>query len=385
MSKENFCCKPDSIESGDKIGLVNPVGKMNKEYAETAVPRVISYLEKKGYQVAGRKIKNRERFIEGIQDPNILFDYHDPYLTVDEQEIRFNPYTTKRISYLSLNNPSPRERAQLFNEAVTNCNAIFPLVGNRFGMDIIDHVDYASFREHKPVFVTFSAASAFLLHLHLRSNTVVFYGPHVHFLAGYENQYTTSSFWHLLEQRSAPFVLENIYSSLSEQNIPLSEKIPFLSYKINQGSSLVAGKLIPVFLFSLEEVAKHKRTDFDPEGKILMVEADERSYKDCFAALQSIHQRTDLSRLSALVFASFIAFKPGSRKLRKELLDPAKIREFVLKTRKLLKENVPIIYGFPMGHSRYKLTIPMGIQAELDLETGNIILQENPFSNIKST
>ncbi len=37
MSKENLCYKPNSLERGDKIGLVNPVGEMNKEYAEIAV------------------------------------------------------------------------------------------------------------------------------------------------------------------------------------------------------------------------------------------------------------------------------------------------------------------------------------------------------------
>jgi muramoyltetrapeptide carboxypeptidase LdcA involved in peptidoglycan recycling len=36
-----------------------------------------------------------------------------------------------------------------------------------------------------------------------------------------------------------------------------------------------------------------------------------------------------------------------------------------------------------MGHSKDKLTIPMGVQAELDIETGNIVLKESPFSNIK--
>lgn len=385
MSKESFCYKPKSLERGDKIGLVNPVGEMNKEYAEYAVPKVISYLEKRGYQVAERGIKNRERFTEGIQDPNILFNYYDPYLPVDEQEICLNPYTMVRRSFLALNNPSSDERAVSFNEAVASCQAIFPLVGNRFGLDIVNQIDYAAFQERRPIFITFSAASAFLLHLHLRTNTEVFYGPHIHFLAGYENQYTRSSFWDLLEQRGTPFVLENIYSPASQQNIPPSEKIPFLSYKIDQGPSLVAGRLIPIFLFSLEEVIKHQGTDFDPQGKILMVEADERSYDDCFAALQSIHQRVDLSRLSALILASFIAFKPESKTLREELLNPVNIQEFVLRIRKLLKDNIPVIYGFPMGHSKYKLTIPMGVQAELNLETGNIALKESPFYNTKPT
>lgn len=381
MSKETFCYKPKSLESGDKIGLVNPVGEMNQEYAETTIPKVTSYLIRRGYRIAEQRINSR-KLIEGIQDPNILADYYDPYST-DEQEIRLNPYTTKRRNFLALNNPSPRKRAQLFNEAVANCKAIFPLVGNRFGMDIIDYIDYEAFRERKPIFVTFSAASAFLLHLHLRTNTEVFYGPHIHFLAGYENRYTVSSFWNLLEQKNPPSILENIYSSADRQNIPLSEKIPFFSYKVDQGSSMVAGRLIPVFLFSLEKVITERNTDFNPNGKILMVEADERSYDDCLAALQSIHQQINLSNLSALVLASFIAFKPQSLSLKKELLDPTNAHEFTLKVRSLLNDNVPVIYGFPMGHSKYKLTIPMGIQAELDVETGNITFKENPFSNSK--
>lgn len=384
MSKETFCYKPKSLEAGDKIGLANPVGEMNQEYAENAISGVISYLEKRGYQVAKGKIKNRKKFIEGIQDPSILLDYHDPYSTTDEQEIRFNPYAIRRRSFLALDNPSSKERARLFNEAVANCEAIFPLVGNRFGMDIIDHIDYTVFRERKPILVTFSAASAFLLHLHLRTNTEVFYGPHIHFLAGYENSYTVSSFWNLLEQKNPSSALKNIYSSVDKQNIPSPERIPFLSYKTDQGSPLVAGRLIPVFLFSLEEVIKQGNTDFDPSGKILMVEADERSYDDCLTALQSIHQQTNLSNLSALVLASFIAFKSESSILRKELLNPVKAQEFALRVRRLLKDNVPVVYGFPMGHSKCKLTIPMGIQVELDIETGDINLKENPFSNTKS-
>jgi muramoyltetrapeptide carboxypeptidase LdcA involved in peptidoglycan recycling len=389
MSRESFCYKPKSLEAGDKIGLINPVGAMNKKYAATAIPRVTSDLERKGFIIGEPEITNKKKaLVEGIQDPYILIDYHDPYLT--DEEIRLNPYYINRRSFLAFNNPSSIERARLFNEAVACCHAVFPLVGNRFGMDIIHLIDYGAFRNRRPVIVTYSAASALLLILHLRTNTVVFYGPHIHFLAGgYENDYTASSFWNLLRQKGQEansggnklLVLKNIYSDPEESHIPPSEKIPFFGYKTNQVPPLVAGKLTPVFLFSLKEVLEQGKTDFDPEGRILMVEADERNYDDCLAALQLAHQLTDLSKLSALVLASFIAFKPESAALRDELLDPVKIQEFVLGVRKLLKDNVPVIYGFPMGHSKYKLTIPMGVQAKLNIETGNIVLEESPFSN----
>ena len=203
----------------------------------------------------------------------------------------------------------------------------------------------------------------------------------MHFLAGYENDYTVSSFWNLLKQRGSQYVLSNIYSIAEEQSLLSSEKIPFFSYRTNQTSSLVAGKLMPIFLFSLTEIVKQGRTDFNPEGMILMVEADERNYDDCFAALELVHRQTDLSKLSALVLASFIAFKSESIALRNELLSPVNVQGFVLRVRRLLKDNVPVVYGFPMGHSKYKLTIPMGVQAELDIQTGNITLKESPFSN----
>ena len=77
-----------------------------------------------------------------------------------------------------------------------------------------------------------------------------------------------------------------------------------------------------------------------------------------------------------------MGYTPPSAELKNELFDPVEIQKFVLKVRQLLKDNVPVVYGFPMGHAKYKLTIPMGIQAELDIETGDIILKESPFSNI---
>jgi len=379
MDKERFCYKPKSLELGDKIGLVNPVGAMNPRYAETTVPRVISFLERRGYQIPEQRGINRGRLTEGIQDPDILADYYDPYLT-SEEEIRLNPLTMRRRSFLTFKDSSPQERAQLFNQAVATCKAIFPLVGNRFGLDITPYVDYDKFREQRPIFVTFSAASAFLFYLHRETDTVVFYGPHIHFLVGCENEYTRSAFWDFLSWRYPQFVLRNIYSD-PDVLFPPEERIPLFAYKEDQSPAYTLGRLMPIFLFSLERVIEQESTNFDPEGKILMVEADERSYDDCFKALSFIHQRTDLSRLSALVLASFVAFKPGSSNLRDELLNPANAKEFTLRVRKLLKDNIPVIYGFPMGHSKYKLTIPMGIQAELNIETGDITLKESPFSN----
>ncbi|MCB9802136.1 MAG: LD-carboxypeptidase [Pseudomonadales bacterium] len=375
MRENTSLYKPHALQKGDEIGLVSPVGEMNKQYERSALTKTLLYLKSRGYRIGDAEI-NKTTLIEGVQDPQILLDYYDPYV-FDGREVCLNPFRMMRRSFLGKNNSSSEERVDLFNQAVAQCRAVLPLVGNRFGLDIVDQVDYVAFQRNKPIFVTFSAASAFLLHLHLNTNVEVFYGPHVHFLAGrYENNYTESSFWEMLTKKKTPFLLENIYSS--ENNI-IGKEIPFIGHH-NQSSSSVTGTLLPIFLFSLEKVIKQESIDFDPRGKILILEADERSYEECLEALQLIHERVNLSNLSALVLASFIAFKQESIELRNSLLDRNKIAEFVSNVRALLDDNIPVIYGFPMGHSKHKLTIPMGIKAELDIETGDITIIESLFS-----
>jgi len=368
MGAESKLGKPMRLRFGDRVGLVNTVGDISPKYAGQTLSNAFRYLESKGYKIVEQPT-DKTKLLDGVQNPEILADYYDPYIT-DESSVRFNPYNATRRSFLTSDGSSVEERARLFNEAVEKCRILFPMVGNKFGLDVVDLIDYSRFARNKPIFTTFSAASAFLLKLHFQTNTVVFYGPHIHFLASTENKFTESSFWNFINQVSNWDRMQNNYS-------------PFFGYETEQSGVSVVGKLMPMFLFSLEEIVKRGRLDIDPKNKILILEADERSYDECLEALKVIHSGVDLTKLSALVLASFATFKPDSEELGGELSKQDNIIEFVAKTRKLLKGNTPVIYGFPMGHSKDKLTIPMGITAELDLHSGDVILKENPFSDTR--
>lgn len=39
--------------------------------------------------------------------------------------------------------------------------------------------------------------------------------------------------------------------------------------------------------------------------------------------------------------------------------------------------GVPVLYGFPCGHSRYRATLPLGVMAELDADAGRLSLLEH--------
>ena len=42
----------------------------------------------------------------------------------------------------------------------------------------------------------------------------------------------------------------------------------------------------------------------------------------------------------------------------------------------LVPLDVPLIYGFPSGHSKYRASIPMGVRAELDADAGTLTILE---------
>lgn len=48
----------------------------------------------------------------------------------------------------------------------------------------------------------------------------------------------------------------------------------------------------------------------------------------------------------------------------------------------LSKLKCPSAYGFPIGHIKEQWTLPQGILAEVDFSAGELILRENPFSDI---
>ena len=139
-------------------------------------------------------------------------------------------------------------------------------------------------------------------------------------------------------------------------------------------------QFLPSFLQSLEK-ALASGIEVDFSDRIVLVESDEIGFERAFSILKKIKTEASLTEAAAIVLASFVTYKqnPPNEKLIRELSDRDNIRQFIDDVKRLTDDNLPIIYGFPMGHLKYKLTIPMGVEATLNSETGDITLLESPF------
>lgn len=330
--------KPSKLKEGDSVALVSPVNLPPKEYR--ADDAIMQYLISVGY----------------------------------------NP-----SSYVA-SADTEKNRVDNFNNAInSDTRALLPISGNRYGENILHRLDYEAFQRNKPIYCTFSAASALLLALHFRTGVTTFYGPHISFIhtgASFrENDFTVNSFWNTLtgEEKSE---ITNIYS---RSPIPTDgEPVPFIGTSESQTGNTAKGRLLPSFLQSLERVID-KGVEVDFRNRIVIVESDETSFERALEIFESIKGQSNIQDASAIVLASFIIHKksPPNPELQKQLYDPHEVEKFRKSIADTLSSNVPIIYGFPMGHLRYKLTIPMGIQATLNLETGDISLEESAFSDSK--
>jgi muramoyltetrapeptide carboxypeptidase LdcA involved in peptidoglycan recycling len=349
--------KPDVLKPGDEVTLVSPVNIPPKQYRNYETYR--EYLTKKGFRTPES----------------------------------FHTSDTDTVS----------QRVNLFNMAIrSGAKALFPVAGNAYAGKVLHRIDYEAFEKEKPIFCTFSAASVLLMALHERSRVPVFYGPHLSFISSTSefrrDPFAEDSFWNMIMQKDevgtdvppelAQYVFKwngskKLTNLFAENPQPSKNNTPryFIGEKTDRTRDAVQGNLFPAFLQSLE-IAIDKGLEVDFTDNILLLESDQIDYDAAFRMLQNINDKRALDKASAIVFAGIThhPHKEDGDHLANTLYDEDIIRRFTDRLRRLTKGNIPVLFGFPMGHGDYKLTIPFGPAAELHLESGDITLLESPFT-----
>ncbi|MFH0752135.1 MAG: LD-carboxypeptidase [archaeon] len=306
-------------------------------------------------------------------------------------------YLTKE-GYATLNYLKQSGRAESFNKAAQNPNvkAIFPIGGNLNTKDILRLIDYESYAQNKPIFVTYSSGSSLLLALHQKSGAINFYGPHMAFLndkSSYKEQtYTVASFWNMLTAKDHKRGLGSKLKSFAFQgsdknNLQLKNlyfhkpnldpEIKFYGYK---EETEITGRLLASTLQSILDCFE-SGYEIGIEGKILLVDSIDTGFEEAYKIIRRLNEISNLKSLNALLVSSLTSRKDRITKDLSELKNPNKRENFIKSLRILLNNNTPVVYGFPCGHSRYKLTIPNGLPAKLKLSTGDIALLSSPTSN----
>ncbi len=346
--------KPEPLSKGDTIALVSPANnlpdrfKKQEEYS-------ISYLEKLGYRV-----KNC-------------------------------------INHTNAEKPSVRANTLMEAFADNNVKAIFPICGGDKIYEILNLIDYDFISTHPKIICGYSFIGALLLAITDRAKCPTFIGPHINFLndksTSRELSYTVAAFWTMLSQANVEKTSLSNYerACLPKQASNQTLELPNIyknSYKLKQSRQDVSYISLNntstregiVYAQSLNNLITmgNAGIPLSLNDKLLVIDALDDSFDNIKYKLEILNTKYSLGNVSGIVFSSFTE-RTDKVTPELDLQNKDKIINFLRYASDCLKTD-KLYYGFPTGHSKYKLTLPIGIKAKFDYITGSLIYTESPFT-----
>ncbi len=306
---------PKRLEKGNVIGLVTPGSPITKDELKETVTK----LEDMGYKTYYR--------------PSVLSVY----------------------GYFA---GTDKERADELMHMFTNkqVDAIMCVRGGYGSIRILNMLDYNKIQKNPKIFIGYSDITALLSSINERTGLVCFHGP-----LGISdfNDYTLQSFERVLIHPRSKYK----YPYQREENTENNPEFDF--YTISSG--VAEGELIGGNLSVLASMAgSNFETDF--ENKIAFLEEIEEKTYRVDRMLTQLVQATNIRKANGIVLGVFykcnINDKP-TLTLRQAITD-------------ILKPlDIPVAYGFPFGHIKTKMTIPVGINAKFNAGRRTLKLLDN--------
>jgi muramoyltetrapeptide carboxypeptidase len=310
--------KPPALKPGDTVMFIAPAGPVE-------LPSTLEYvrrLEKAGYKT---------RIPKGID---------------------------RKMGYLA---GRDEERAAELNAAIRdpNVRAIFPCRGGYGLTRILDRIDYAALRNDPKILIGFSDLTALHLAVARKARVITFHSPLATRALLQEDKnhaFAAASF------RRAIFA-DQYVKGAAGYTIDVPDDPP-------RPVKLVGGKARGRLLGgNLTLICSTLGTPYaiQPMGAILFIEdVNEAPYR-IDRALSQLRLAGILDVVAGIVVGSFTSREPKDAKEFERLF-----REY------LGKMKVPVVMGFPIGHTARNATLPHGALAELDGDKAVLRLLEDP-------
>ncbi len=254
---------------------------------------------------------------------------------------------SKNFHYLS---GPDKLRANDFNDFWNDnkVDAIFCLRGGYGCLRILDDIDFKSIKSKRKILLGFSDITVLLLAIYKKSNLLTFHGP----MFGYKflnkdlsviDKSSEKSLWSVLFDPSFSFHYSNKLS----------------------GCTIHSGKSYGVLLGgNLTDICSMIGSPYLPDFKdsiLLLEDCNEEPYK-IDRMLTQLAVSGIFKNIKGIIFSSFYKC---SFKNRKQLLKFLK--------EKFASYKIPIVYGFPIGHEKRNLTVPIGKKVFFDAD--NLLLR----------
>ncbi len=295
--------KPSKLSKGDTIGIVTPSEPITEEKL-SRYEKGIDELKVRGFR---------------IKVGEYALGNKDNYVASSDSE---------RAEDINRMFKDPEVKAILCTTGGYNSNGVLP------------HLDYQAIAKNPKIFVGLSDPTAIINAIHKKTGLVTFHGPSVMSDYGKGIQpYTEESF------------------NLTVMNIDCIGDIkPFSEWEVLKDGK-ARGKLIGGNLSTLQLLIG---TEYEPEwnGAILFWEDIGVEPHNLENKLLQFKQAGILDRIAGMIVGRCVDCEEKSYKR------PLTIQQVVKKTCE--EYSFPIIYNVDLGHTREKITIPIGLEALID-------------------
>ncbi|MFT4760703.1 MAG: muramoyltetrapeptide carboxypeptidase [Paraglaciecola sp.] len=299
--------KPKRLKKGDTIGLITPGSFISDEGLNTAVEHV----ESLGFKVQlGKNIRAKRGFNAGT-DVQRLEDLHG-----------------------------------MFSDR--NINGVWCARGGYGCGRILQGIDYQLIKRNTKALIGYSDITALLLAIYKKTEMIGFHGP---VAASDFTDYTVAHFQKIVMEPQADFLIKPAIENLkNEDSIYHSKTIV---------SGKARGKLIGGNLSLLASLAG---TDFAPDfkNKIVFIEdIGEKPYR-IDRMLTQLRQGTNLKAAKGIALGIFADCEAPAASNSLTLLETL--------TDRLGDLKIPVVYGLSFGHIANQMTLPIGVEAELNAD-----------------
>ncbi|MCX6366311.1 MAG: LD-carboxypeptidase [Armatimonadetes bacterium] len=245
------------------------------------------------------------------------------------------------------------QRLADLNELIHNpeIDCILTARGGYGSGKLLDGIDYAAFRTDPKTLVGYSDITA--LNLALAAHGVI----------SYSGIMATSGDG-FGENTLDPFSEASFFQAVRQENFVFAQPDD-APLTVHRGGTSVAGRLVPVCLSLLESLASTKYVP-DLTGALLLIEDVTEELYAVDRALTQLRLSGVLGKLNGLLIGSFNGWKDE----RDEIL-AQHVPRLALE---LTPESVAVVSGFVYGHIPRRFTLPMGAQATVDCDTGQLFI-----------
>ncbi|MEM7575156.1 MAG: LD-carboxypeptidase [Bacteroidota bacterium] len=228
-----------------------------------------------------------------------------------------------------------------------NIKAVWPVRGGYGCTRLLPLIDFELIRAHPKLLIGYSDITALLLAFYQKTGLVGIHGP-----LG-SSDFSDFNLGHL-----RPLIMEGAETHLI--------------HWAAEGVSLVGGKARgPLIGGNLTLLAAMAGTPygFDAKGKLVFIEDVGEDPYSIDRMLTQLRQSARLDQASGIILGEFVGCEADPDDLSLSLLDTLKGR--------LVEFGLPLVYRMPFGHGDQNCSLPIGVQAELDADTGSLRLLES--------